>query len=356
MGDTNSFSFYNSVLRTKTHQRVSESEQKDRSDDKIYTPPAKVIVAHQDVTEYIDGWGWELCLTSHFIASPPKQTGPKRKKFGEYSILTKRKLGSDGRTVIGVDLEIQSRSLREKLKELITIDYGIDLSADPIVIPKPYHMLFFERQMIFSYAEKQEKVAADLEDELGKKAQLPNRTEESVAEDEANLEDQRQLAQEFNLLANFIANDEDLIHTRNEFSQLEPQGMITFPLLWTIFRPGQLVRVDLDNKLECMRLKSIRLVIEENLPLYRIVGLVTEFDGSTVGESKKIVEMYPFTSTKSISKLPVVPRKHWINFESEKLQLVARGKKWYNLSKGPQHLQYDDILFSRHPEPKVSIE
>lgn len=298
---------YRSVLQREPPTKPAAapgdgSDDSSSSDEEV--PTTKI--AHEDLTEIINWCGSEVLRTSQFVSSQnkSKKNGPPAKKFGEYAIVTRRTLDDDRRTVLSVVMEIQSKRLQKELQKMVEFPGAVDLKANPILIPKPYQLLFYERDKIRRFKHES-----------------------------------TELGNEMQLLADFIRTDDGIRSIRKEHKYLISRRKISWRIVWTIFQPGQLVVFNIDGVVTIRRLVKFKLA-QLN---FMAVGLGIGYNGTRLGETKDRRILRPFNGIRDIESLPVVPLKYWKDGEKLKERLIERGKKWVRLVKSPRHMAFNGL-------------
>ena len=123
----------------------------------------------------------------------------------------------------------------------------------------------------------------------------------------------------FNLLVNYIRGVYASI--KQHLISLLGSGEITFNLLWTLFKPNELVyrKCYGTNKRRCIRFNSGE-VKEDNKgdKYFRVKGQYLDFDGKNFNKAVTAAAIWTFQGLKPIYSLRYFPLKYHPNAEEEK--------------------------------------
>lgn len=139
-------------------------------------------------------------------------------------------------------------------------------------------------------------------------------------------------------MGQIIADSEKLIQ----------KGYITFPLLWTIFKPGELQFMSDQGHARLFKLETATYKeIANKGPLFEIRCSYVDYNGTGVGRAKEIVQLYDRlhltgNSPTKMTTLPIFPRK-LINDDALEEKLRARGLRLLELT-GIRVMQYNGLL------------
>jgi hypothetical protein len=141
---------------------------------------------------------------------------------------------------------------------------------------------------------------------------------------------------------------------------LQDSGEITFDLLWTLFKPNELVygKCYGTDKRRCIRFKSGEVKKDdEGDEYFRVEGWYLDFDGKTFGEAVTAAGIWTFQGSQPIHSLRCFPLKYHPNAEEEKRELANRGRKCISLI-GTHHRQYKGKAFyiEKGKPAKLSVD
>jgi hypothetical protein len=256
----------------------------------------------------------ELEVTEKKSAYKPNPTKP----FSEYAITVKRVFNREG-ALTETLLTVNSPQLLNAFKNTIGY-YPAEPSHfdEPITITDPFSVLFHYREELAAYR--------------------------TVTDDDTT-------KLHIDLLVEFL--NEELSEDMNTARKLTAAGFITFPLLWTIFKPGQLLHKTVGGHSWLYRLEKTNYAKHATKGNYfEVHGLYTGYDGDKVGKAKEIEiiwEKMDCSTPTEITELPVFPAAFLGDIESLKVKLADRGKRFLEL-KG-RHVKRYDGTFMYHRTP-----
>ena len=291
---------YSQLLRQPTHalttQRTVALVQKAINKKIKPTPSgiptldellADLKVEFTDVTERTNKFGI-VNSTSRTAARLQAQLKTKRDKFQGYALLHRRRVDHEG-FQMSAQLEVNSPFMQTALQEICgDTYYDMDTKSTPIVIRQPYKPLFHYRKQIREYASSKDR-------------------------------DERE-KNHMQLLIDFM--DRNFADMEEEYDGLLKAKCISGDLIWTLFRPREVVIAQRDHYIECFVVVSA--------PEYVIELRRWDYNGSRFGPSKHYREVSHFTGIRKISALEVYPIEFYDDFDGASIRdkLIARGRKW----------------------------
>jgi hypothetical protein len=197
---------------------------------------------------------------------------------------------------ISTALEVQSPIIRHALHQILASYSYLNLVARPIVIKQPYDALFHYRK------------------ELREHAAAPERT----LEEKLHME----------VLITFMKRN--LGPTEELYEQTIPKGLITFDLLWTLFRAEDTVILQKDYYQECLRVVHCEKKTKDGETFFEIEAWRWGYNGTKFGPTLDRIIIPEFSSSRRISQLKVFPLKVMPDEEQKLLcsYLVKRGRTW----------------------------
>jgi hypothetical protein len=272
------------------YNRARGSQPEASSPD---TPPKRVEFI--DVTEKMRRYGDQplVILTSTFL-----QAKDNLGKFDNYAMVLRRCVDHEDKE-IETTLEIQSPIIQSALK-LALSDYGyLNLESRPIKIKKPYDALFHYRHELRAYANN-----------------------------EARTDEEKQ---HMEVLTKFMHTN--LAASEREFDQLAPNHMITFPLLWALFRAEDIIIERADLYQQAYRVISCQAKEINQRKFFQIEYWSWDFNGTKYGPCLGKIEIDEFPGARKITELDVYPFRMISKERQDQLrsQFVERGHKWKSL-------------------------
>lgn len=196
--------------------------------------------------------------------------------------------------LVRIDLEIQSESLCEALRNIIINSYeDTDLKSYPIKLRAPFKELFFYRKEI-----------------------------EDLSEDENNDPDLRKDAK---ALDDFVQKNALVKRIVQDHERFSNNGQVLSDVLWTIYPPNSLVVLNAGKLRECWICRNISISRESKGRRWKITGLRIGFDGTSTGLTRQTITL-PMTGMqkRKISDLPLVPIEHYQDWKELKKTLMTR--------------------------------
>jgi len=147
------------------------------------------------------------------------------------------------------------------------------------------------------------------------------------------------------ILVEYLESQNEIRLKDEEARWMKNQPTATFGCLWILIRPGSDVYVREYGQLNAYVVESLHggpNVNGRTMP-YEVNVWNLEFDGMVITRSMKTVTVPIFDGEREIMSLPLFPiRFHRDDPEKQPLreQLVARGKKYVELAKGPAFREY----------------
>ena len=234
-----------------------------------------------------------------------------KERFEDYALVTKQIYNKD-QTLRTATLTVNSPHILSILREIVgvyaTQPAGFDV---PIVEEAPFALFYHYKDAIFAYEPK----------------------------DEAVTEHHR-------LLMDWI--DVEMSNVIKDVERLTNKGYITFSLLWTIFKPGELLFSSIYGHPRLYKLDTVAYKeIPHKGPMFEVNSRYVDYNGTTVGQAREKHQLYDkliFTgkSPTKISTLDVFPRR-FVDDDDLEERLTIRGKKLLEL-KGILTMQYDGLL------------
>ncbi|KAF4988519.1 hypothetical protein FDECE_15006 [Fusarium decemcellulare] len=234
-------------------------------------------------------------------------------------------------------VDIRSKLLRECLQDVIGNVEGVSLVDE---IPK------IDPNLLFLYLE-------DLRGHLKalKQAKPAGETKKARKKNQKRLEEKRK---HLKVIIKYL--DHDYESTKESLYPMLDSGLITFDLLWALWKPNTLAYTTTYGcaseprvfKVEMAQLHSS--IMKGNF--YYVEGKYFEFDGKRFGFGNMAVEIDEFQGARKITSLPCYPLNYHQNEEKVRTDLIERGKKFVTLS-GVHYKSYQGIAFMKRKKNMV---
>ncbi|OAX79786.1 hypothetical protein ACJ72_05891 [Emergomyces africanus] len=236
---------------------------------------------------------------------------PDANEWDQYIFTVRRKFDWENKYTDTV-VDIKSKPLREALAHVMDGVKGVSLVQDtPIVDPN----------MLFLYLEESREYVKQLKNLA--KSEKKKKAKRLAATKSAHLK----------ILVKYL--DNDYAETKKTLYPLLESNMITFDLLWALFKPNTIAYTPTYSSPDEPRAFKIEYASKESSFMkgqwYEIEGRYLEYDGKSFGLGTMSVEVESFKGSRKISSLACYPLKYHRDPEGLKAKLVERGKKFVAL-------------------------
>ncbi|KAK5138300.1 hypothetical protein LTR08_003361 [Meristemomyces frigidus] len=254
--------------------------------DKKFTEQGQAYFAEtieEEIPDQVNWWSkFALCIVRHTHQSNPKY-------------------------IEKTSLQVNSQHLKDILKDTIKQFPGLSFSTKEITIDKPYHVLYHYRHEL--------EAAGEL------------------------LEEGSEAANHLDLLLSFI--NEEFRETIEESDNLREQGLVSYPHLWTIFRPGCTLYAPVFGQPRAFTLNEYQYVCGDEPGLNLQVAYV-DFDGEDLGTRNVSRKVAAFGGAASIKDLSTFPIEWHADPEAIKADLITRGRR-FELLAGMHFCSYKGV-------------
>ncbi|KAK6005007.1 hypothetical protein QM012_007786 [Aureobasidium pullulans] len=276
---------------------VSE-EEADPKKKVDATEPMKAELKHLD-RKYSEKHQWYYAETVEDKAVPDQVDW-----WTKYALCVTRYMSEDGKRVQKVVVQINSQHLKNLLKEAVGSYPGVSLDTKDIALTQPCRLLYHYLDEIKAHGEKFE---------AGSEA-----------------------AAHYQVLLNHI--QEEFGETIQEADNLREQNVMSYQLLWTVFKPKTIAFARVLGQVQAFRVLDWHYQYGQcprlNLQLQQV-----DFDGKRFGHRTEQIPIPAYQGAVSISKLNVVPRLFFPHVEETEQALIKRGRRFE---------QYAGIHFAEH--------
>ena len=150
------------------------------------------------------------------------------------------------------------------------------------------------------------------------------------------------------LLLQYI--DTDFCETKEALQPMLENGLITFDLLWALWKPGTLMYTPTYDDHSVPRALKVSLAERHRTILkgdfYSIEARYIEHDGTSLGYGHVAEEIYQFSGARRISSLPVYPLQYHEAETELRDELIQRGRQFMLLS-GVHFKDYSGLAFRK---------
>ncbi|KPM40325.1 hypothetical protein AK830_g6217 [Neonectria ditissima] len=226
-------------------------------------------------------------------------------------------------------VDIKSKLLRECLQDTMGTITGVSLVEET---PK------LDPNLLFLYLE-------DLRAhrKLLKKTQPAGDSKQERKKNQKRLDEKRK---HLKVLLKYL--DEDYAATKESLHPMLESGLITFDLLWALWKPNTIACMSTYGSTSEPRAFKVDMaqlhgsIMKGNF--YYIDGKYFEYDGKKFGYGSLSENIPEFHGAKKITSLPCYPIKYHQNEQQLRKDLIERGKKFVSLS-GVHYKSYQGMAF-----------
>ncbi|KAL2260434.1 hypothetical protein VTK26DRAFT_5547 [Humicola hyalothermophila] len=236
-------------------------------------------------------------------------------------------------------VDIKSKLLRECLQDVMGNIRGVSLVEDT---PK------LDPNMLFLYLEDLRKHMRELKKTKASKGDKHERKKE-----QKRIETKRQ---HLKVLIKYI--DKDYAEIKNSLYPMLENGLITFDLLWALWKPNTLAYTTTYGSHDEPRVFKVE-VAEKDYSImkgeyYYIEGKYFEYDGKQFGYGSMSEEIGNFRGARKITSLGCYPLKYHKNEAQLRRELVERGKKFVSLS-GVHYKSHQGMAYYKKKKSLVKV-
>ncbi|KAL1836360.1 hypothetical protein VTJ49DRAFT_5252 [Mycothermus thermophilus] len=237
-------------------------------------------------------------------------------------------------------VDIKSKLLRECLQDVIGDIKGISLVDDT---PK------LDPNMLFLYLED---LRAHLK-ELKKQAKEVKGSKRHRKKEKKRIESKRQ---HLKVLIKYI--DTDYADTKNSLYPMLENGLITFDLLWALWKPSTLAYTTTYGSHDEPRVFKVEMAEKHQSFMrgayYYIEGKYFEYDGKQFGYGSMSEEVGDFRGARKITSLPCYPLKYHKDEATLRKELIERGKKFVALG-GVHYKSHQGMAYYKKKRSVIKV-
>ncbi|TLD17033.1 uncharacterized protein PgNI_01494 [Pyricularia grisea] len=303
-------------MRTVTKRPTREQKDQDEADtiteeekrkrEELEKAPMRAELMHLDKR-------WTKKGKAYFAEPKEDEEIPDQKVnwWSQFALTITRVYDTQNRVVTETSLSVNSLAIKDVLRDIIGEFPGISFHTKDI-------SLKFDPKVLYHYY-----------------PELRERTEELKKEDPES-----ESAAHMGLLIEFIS--EHFADKIKEVENLKQRGLITYPLLWTIFRPGIMLYSTVLGQSRAFKLVSYDYVNTRCGPALQLAGQYVDFDGDDFGLRVSHLLIPEMGGAIPIDSLPVFPMSFHPNPEAVQKFLLERGRK-FEAHAGQHFVEYRGI-------------
>jgi len=154
----------------------------------------------------------------------------------------------------------------------------------------------------------------------------------------------------------------DITKKYDELESASPSGLIIYPELWMLYKPGTILYTTENGEHEAFVIESIRGMQkgqrgQSGRHSYTRLDLVCwsiNYDGEIFGRVWSTHCIAPFHETREIKSLDLVPEAFLPKAETVKSSLIARGKHFWSLQ-GQKYREYTGEMWSQNDASEEAV-
>ncbi|KAF4183460.1 hypothetical protein CNMCM8927_004957 [Aspergillus lentulus] len=252
---------------------------------------------------------WDNTIHNYKLTETVDDTGAN--EWDQYIFTVRRKFDWENKYLETV-VDIKSKHLRDALAKIMDGVKGVSLVQETAVV---------DPNMLFLYLEETRAYMKELKQQAKKETK-------KKAKKLADLK-----AAQLKVLIKYL--DTDYAETKKTLYPLLEANMITFDLLWALYKPNTIAYTSTYGNQDEPRAFKIEYATKESSFMkgqwYSIEGRYLEYDGKSFGMGTMAAEVEFFKGVRKITSLGCYPLKYHREAEEVKAKLIERGKKFVAL-------------------------
>ncbi|KAF4835048.1 26S proteasome regulatory subunit 4 [Colletotrichum tropicale] len=236
-------------------------------------------------------------------------------------------------------VDIKSKILRECLQDVIGNIKGVSL-FDEVPRMDP-NLLFLYLEDLRAYSKKLKKQEPRSSEKKARKKQ------------QKHIDDKRM---HLKVLLKYL--DKDYAHIKKSLYPMLENGLITFDLLWALFKPNTLVYTTTYGTADEPRIFKVEQTERHNSMMkgefYWVDGKYFEFDGKQFGYGSFSEEIGEFRGAKTITSLKAYPLDYHKDKETFVTTLIERGKKFVKLG-GVHYQSHEGLAYYKKKKSVIKV-
>ncbi|KAK4121562.1 hypothetical protein N657DRAFT_577644 [Parathielavia appendiculata] len=259
-------------------------------------------------------------------------------KYEEFIFHVRRTFDWEGKYKATI-VDIKSKLLRECLQDVIGDIKGVSLVDDT---PK------LDPNMLFLYLEDLQNHMKEL-----KKAKPAKGDKHERKKEQKRIETKRQ---HLKVLIKYI--NKDYADVKNSLYPMLENGLITFDLLWALWKPNTLAYTTTYGSHDEPRVFKVEMAEKHHGLMrgdyYYIEGKYFEYDGKQFGFGSMSEDIGDFRGARKITSLGCYPLKYHKNEAQLRKDLVERGKKFVSLS-GVHYKSHQGMAYYKKKKSVIKV-
>lgn len=279
-------------------------------------------------------WVWDTSLYTYKLQDTAEMSF--NSLYDEYIFHVRRTFDCEGK-YRATFVDIRSKLLRECLQDVIGNVRGASLVDEtPKLDPNLLFLYLEDFRVHVKHLRKMTPAGGDKKER--KKM-------------EARLRDKRK---QLKVLIRYL--DEDYAKIKDSLYPMLDSGVITFDLLWALWKPNTLVYGTTYGSVEDPRVFKVDMAYHQSSIMrgnfYIIEGKYLEFDGKKFGYGTSAEDISEFQGARKITSLPCYPLKYHKDEARVRQNLIERGKKFVALS-GVHYKCYSGVAYMKRKKGSI---
>ncbi|KAH7163542.1 hypothetical protein B0J13DRAFT_38711 [Dactylonectria estremocensis] len=279
-------------------------------------------------------WVWDNKIHNYTLQDTTESVGDSQ--YNDFIFHVRRTFDWEGKYRATL-VDIKSKLLRECLQDVMGDVTGVSLVDEtPKVDP---HLLFL-------YLE-------DFRDhrKFLKRAKPAGENKQERKRNQKRLGDKRK---QLKVLLKYL--DQDYAATKQSLYPMLKNGLITFDLLWALWKPNTMACMTTygcNSEPRAFKVEMAQLhqsIMKGNF--YYVDGKYFEYDGKKFGYGNISEDIPEFHGARRITSLPCYPLKYHQHEEQLREELIERGKKFVSLS-GVHYKSYQGMAFLKRKKNMI---
>jgi hypothetical protein len=274
---------------------------------------------------------WDQSIHNFKLTETVKETGDA--VWDQYIFTVRRRFDWEHKYLATI-VDIKSEPLKQCLQHVMSGVKGISLVEDT-----PH----LDPNMLFLYLEEMRKHGDELEKEIDtKKGKEAKAIKTKV--------------KHLRVMVKYL--DKDYAETKKNLYPLLENGMITFDLMWALYKPNSIAYSSTYGDSEEPRAFKIDFATKESHFMrgtwYTVEGRYLEYDGKTFGMGTTHCEITSFQGVRKITSLDCYPIQYHQEAEKLKTKLIERGKQFVALQ-GMNYRHHKGMAYAKRKKQVLKI-
>lgn len=259
---------------------------------------------------------------------------PAANEWDQYIFTVRRRFDWENKYMETV-VDIKSKYLKEALTKVMDGVKGVSLVQETAVV---------DPNMLFLYLEETRQYMKELKQSA--KTEKKKKARKSAATKAAHLR----------VLIKYL--DTDYAETKKTLYPLLEANMITFELLWALFKPNTIAYTPTYGNQDEPRAFKIEYATKESSFMkgqwYSIEGRYLEYDGKSFGMGTMAADVESFKGARKITGLSCYPLKYHREADNIRAKLIERGKKFVAL-RGMNYRFHKGMAFYKKKRSVIKV-